>query len=94
MDLAVSTSRRIDRHRLRAIREEQGVSRDRLAGAAGVASRTVAAIESGEAEPRAATVTVLAMALGVEVDALTHDDLAGGGEAVKDEPVETAHATG
>jgi len=44
-------------------REALGLSREALAGRAGLSLRTVERIERGETEPRRATLTVLRMAL-------------------------------
>jgi transcriptional regulator with XRE-family HTH domain len=75
---------RIDPARLRAHREARGLTIERLAVAAGVASRTVSRAELGEAQPRPAIVAVLAATLGVEVESLICDDPALTGEAAKD----------
>jgi transcriptional regulator with XRE-family HTH domain len=72
----VMALRPIDRNRLRAAREARGLSRERLAAAAGISTRTIARAELGEAQPVRVVVVALAMALGVEVESLTHDDLA------------------
>lgn len=75
----------VDRHVLRRLREERGLSRDRLAVLAGIASRTLAHLELTDGRrPHRSTVDALARVLGVETEALTHDDPASAGEAVKD----------
>ena len=47
-------------------REALGLSREALAGRAGLSLRTVERIERGESEPRRATLTVIRMALTEE----------------------------
>jgi transcriptional regulator with XRE-family HTH domain len=74
----------LDPERLRAIREARGISRERLAVAAGISSRTILRAELAQARPQPVVVAALAMALGVGVEALTCDDPALTGEAVKD----------
>jgi transcriptional regulator with XRE-family HTH domain len=77
--------RMLDPERLRAIREARGVSRERLAVAAGISSRTILRAELAQARPQPVVVAALAMALGVTVEALTKcDDPALTGEVVKD----------
>jgi transcriptional regulator with XRE-family HTH domain len=63
----------VDPSRLRAAREARALSRERLAAAAGMSSRTIARAELGEAQPVPAIVAALATALGVEVESLMHD---------------------
>lgn len=95
MTLAMPTvcpPRRIDPARLRALREERGASREHLATAAGISSRTVARAELAEAEPQPVVVAALAAALGVEIESLTCDDPALTGEAVKDRRGDRRHA--
>ncbi|REK89962.1 DUF488 family protein [Streptomyces inhibens] len=60
--------------RVRALREEHGWSRERLAKEAGVGTGTLARLESeGAIQPGFFTVGVLAEALGVSLDALFHE---------------------
>jgi transcriptional regulator with XRE-family HTH domain len=66
----------IDRHRLRRLREARYLSRERLAVAAGISSRAVAATELGESCPSPATVSALAAALGIEPTALAIESAA------------------
>ena len=49
-------------------REALGLSREALAGRAGLSLRTVERIERGESEPRRATLVVLRAALEVDGD--------------------------
>ena len=51
---------------LRAAREAAGMSPEELAFRAGVSLRTIERIEREGVSPRRATVTVLAMALGID----------------------------
>jgi putative molybdopterin biosynthesis protein len=68
---AATAPRPIDRNRLRQVREAKGLSRERVAAAAGISVRTVVRAELGEAQPVPVVVAALAIALGVEVDALS-----------------------
>jgi len=53
-------------HRLRELREDQGLSQRALAQLAGVAPATIVRAESGQRRPRGITTRKLARALGVE----------------------------
>lgn len=56
--------------RIRARREELGLSQERLAEAAGVHRVTIINVEAGESRPNIDTVVRLAAALGTTVGAL------------------------
>ncbi|MFW0797655.1 helix-turn-helix transcriptional regulator [Gordonia sp. CPCC 205515] len=55
---------------LRAARRAAGLSQSQLAEAAGLAVRTISIIESGDSNPRAATLTAIAEALGIDAGEL------------------------
>lgn len=55
--------------RVRRIRTEQGISREKLAAKAGIVSQTVLRMENGD-DPRLSTVRAVADALGVPVGEL------------------------
>lgn len=59
-----------DPDRLRHLREARGLSRERLAAAAGISSRTIARAELREARPQPVVVAAMGAALGVAVEAL------------------------
>ena len=58
--------------RVRGRRLELGLTRTRLAQAAGIIAETVANIEEGRHEPRAYTFAAIAAALETTMDALWH----------------------
>lgn len=60
--------------RLRAAREEAGLSRERLAVAAGLSSATLGRIEAGGYRPRLASLEALAAALGTTAAELLATD--------------------
>lgn len=51
---------------IREAREQQGLSREALAGKADVSLRTIVRLEEGEAVPRRATLKVITLALGLD----------------------------
>jgi transcriptional regulator with XRE-family HTH domain len=55
---------------LRKTREAQGLSRESLAGRAGISLRSLERIEAGKVNPHRATLHVLAAVLGVSPDEL------------------------
>ncbi len=57
-------------HRIRALRQERGLSQKALCGAAGVSPRFLVQVESGEANPSIARLADLAGPLGVTLSAL------------------------
>jgi transcriptional regulator with XRE-family HTH domain len=63
----------LDGHRLRRLRRQRGLSREQLAGRAGISPATVARLERQPAAPcRCRTLGRLAAALGEEPDCLIH----------------------
>lgn len=64
---------RINRHLLRGLREQAGISRYRLAKDAQTTTTYIREIELGEKNPSPAVITRLAVALGVPVTAIIAD---------------------
>ena len=60
--------------RLKAIREERGMSKSELARRAGTTYQTILNIESHRYDPSARTLAKIARALGVSLDALVDLD--------------------
>jgi transcriptional regulator with XRE-family HTH domain len=60
--------------KLKALREERGLTQQQLADQAGMHRFGVAKLERGEREPTWATVQALAKALGVSCEAFTDDE--------------------
>jgi DNA-binding transcriptional regulator YiaG len=67
----------VDPEALQAIRKSAGLSREQLAVAAGISMRTVERTERGDSRPRPVVVAALALALGVEAEALSSVPAAG-----------------
>src|SRR5262245_16113950 len=65
-----ATGRRSVGHRLKALRESQGVTQEQLAEASGVHRVTIARLESGDKLPRFSTLEALASALHVTLGEL------------------------
>lgn len=55
---------------MRAAREAQGVSRYGLADKTGLSLRAIERIENGEVTPQRSTITLIALALGVDTASL------------------------
>jgi transcriptional regulator with XRE-family HTH domain len=68
----------IARTPLERARQAAGLSREQLAGAAGVSARTLFSIEREDAYPRQATQAVLCIALGLMPEVLFPRRMAGG----------------
>ncbi len=58
---------------IRRLREQEGITRTQLARRAGIHLSVMSRIESGEKNGSPATRLALAHALGVNLDAITHD---------------------
>lgn len=56
--------------RIREVRHERGFTQASLSESTGIAEPTISKLESGKANPHRATITALALALGVEPDSL------------------------
>jgi transcriptional regulator with XRE-family HTH domain len=79
--------------RLKALRERAGLSQDKLAKAANLATSTVAKLENAGNEPSWTTVQALAKALNVDYGAFADDAPAEGPARPKRRPKEEAAAT-
>ncbi len=70
-------------NRIKTIRQEKGISQNRLAKAAGISQSGLSSIESSSASPSAATLELLAKALNVSVADLMGDVLSKGDKSTK-----------
>jgi len=78
--------RRLFGQRLRRLRDEQGVTQEQVAAAAGISRVTVVRIEHGEQSPKYETLVALARALGRPLTELVVDELVAGSGRPGDAP--------